>query len=200
MNVHVPLALAAGCVGRISMTNKIVFERIIMKNNLLVTQHKCHIKAYSRPDTGDAFTNCLQRITAEIASKQTLGQHAELRGNRILVAEDEKFLRILVRSVLRGAGYTIIEAIDGEDAILKFRTAEDGIDLLLLDVDMLKKNRRKVYDEIMQISPDIKVLFTSAYPVGLMQKHGIIEEGSPFLLKPFTPPLLLRKIREVLDS
>jgi CheY-like chemotaxis protein len=171
-----------------------------MKNKLLVTDRKCHIKAYSRPGRGDAFTRCLRQIAAEIASKQSIGQHAELRGKRILVAEGEKFLRILVRSVLHGAGYTIIEAIDGEDAILKFRNTKERIDLLLLDVDMLKKNRWNVYDEIKQISPDIKVVFTSAYPVQIMQKHEIIEENSPFLLKPFTPPLLLKKITEVLDS
>jgi CheY-like chemotaxis protein len=171
-----------------------------MGNNLLVTQHNCHVKAYSRPDKRDAFTDCLQQISAEIASQQNLGQHAELGGKRILVAEEERFLRILVRSVLRGAGCTIIEAIDGEDAVLKFRTAEDRIDLLLLDVDMLKKNRRKVYDEIRRIRPDIKVVFTSAYPVAVVQKLGIIEDDSPFLLKPFTAPLLLGKIREILDS
>jgi CheY-like chemotaxis protein len=115
----------------------------------------------------------LRQITAEIALKP-IRQHAEPRGKRILVAEDEKFVRMLVRAVLHGAGYTIIEALDGEDAILKIRNSQEGMDLLLLDLDMPKKNGRKVCDEIKRISPDIKVLFTSAYPAEIMRERGLL--------------------------
>jgi CheY-like chemotaxis protein len=94
----------------------------------------------------------------------------------------------------------VIEAGDGEDAVHKFHNFHAGIDLLLLDMDMPKKNGKKVYDEIKQINPDIKVLYTSAYPSGIMMERGIIDEDTNFLSKPFGAPILLRKIREVLDG
>lgn len=171
-----------------------------MKKNLLVTQHECHIKVYSRPGKGDAFTRCLRQITADIASKQCMEQPAELGGERILLAEDDKFLRILMRTLLYRAGYTILEAFDGEDAVLKFRNCHEGVDLLLLDMDMPKKNGKEVYDEIRQMKPDIKVVFASAYPAEIMRERGVIDRDTHILSKPFGPPLLLKKIREVLDG
>ena len=125
-------------------------------------------------------------------------QPVEPGGKRILVAEDDKFLRTLVTAVLRRAGYTIIEAIGGEDAVRLFRNSPEAIDLLLLDMDMLKKNIRKVYDEIRQTTPHIKVLFASAYPTEMMRKRGMFGADAHFLSKPFGPQFLLNKIREVL--
>ncbi len=92
----------------------------------------------------------------------------------------------------------MIEAVDGEDAVSKFKDNQDRIKLLLLDVIMPKKNGKEVYEEIKAINPDIKTIFVSGYAMDLMQDKGV-HDGSAFLQKPVQPKNLLIKIREVLD-
>ncbi len=96
-------------------------------------------------------------------------------------------------------GYTVIEAVDGEDALQKFRENRDRISLLILDVIMPKKSGREVLEEVRRSNPNIKVVFTSGYPADLIQKEGVLEKGLHFLSKPSSPQTLLRTVREVLD-
>ncbi len=100
--------------------------------------------------------------------------------------------------MLDGFGYKVIEAIDGEDAIGKFKLYKDKIQFVLLDVIMPKLNGREVYEAVRKERPDIKVLFTSGYPANHID--AIIEKGSDFILKPVSPTKLLQKIREVLEK
>ncbi|MBI5026356.1 MAG: response regulator [Nitrospirae bacterium] len=118
----------------------------------------------------------------------------------ILVAEDDIALRRLIKDVLEGFGYKVIDAEDGEDAIKKFIENTDRIQLLILDVIMPKKDGKEVYEGVRKIRPDIKVLFTSGYAADFIHKKGILEEGLNFILKPVSPKELLRKVREVLDK
>jgi DNA-binding response OmpR family regulator len=105
-----------------------------------------------------------------------------------------------MKEVLEKFGYSVIEAIDGEDAVKRFKENKDKIQLLILDVIMPKKNGKQVYDEIMELKPDAKVIFSSGYTANIIQKKGILEEGIDFLLKPVSPQELLRKVREALDK
>ena len=117
----------------------------------------------------------------------------------ILIAEDNDEVRDLIKTVLTEYGYSIIEAIDGEDAIDRSQEAE-GIGLIILDTVMPKKNGREVYDEIIRIKPGIKVLFTSGYTRDVFLDKGIEDKKVNFLQKPILPDALLRKVREVLDE
>jgi DNA-binding response OmpR family regulator len=65
---------------------------------------------------------------------------------------------------------------------------------------MPKKNGKEVYEEIKKTRPDMKVLFMSGYTANVIHKQGILEEGLDFVLKPVSPTVLLRKIREVLEK
>jgi response regulator RpfG family c-di-GMP phosphodiesterase len=65
---------------------------------------------------------------------------------------------------------------------------------------MPKKNGKEVFDEIKKVRPDIKAIFTSGYDINVIQKKGFIEEEHDFISKPILPDVLLRKVREVLDS
>ncbi len=168
-------------------------ERIFMKNTIFTTPHHCYARSYSAPETEAAAIRYLRM-------KRRREQPAGPRGERILVAEGDRFLRTLVGTFLYRQGYTIIEAVDGEDALLKFHDTCEPIDLLLLDMDMPKKNGREVYEEIRTTEPDIKVMFASAYPSRMMRHPGTSETGVYFLAKPFGPDILLEKIREVLDG
>jgi CheY-like chemotaxis protein len=137
------------------------------------------------------------------ANVDTLSEASRYKGHEIiLVAEDNTDVRKAEKEILTESGYTVIESEDGEDAIRKF--SENGnkknIDLLILDVIMPKKNGKEAYDAIRKENPHVKVIFTSGYTADIIQRRGILEEGSDFILKPFLPHKLLEKVRTVLDS
>jgi PAS domain S-box-containing protein len=125
-----------------------------------------------------------------------------IKGGRetILLAEDEEEVRKLTRIILEKAGYKVIEAINGEDAIHKFIHNTDMIHFLMLDVIMPVKDGKKVYDVIKQMRPDIKVLFISGYSEEFISRKEILKEGLYFITKPISPDELLGKVREVLDK
>ena len=118
----------------------------------------------------------------------------------ILMAEDDGVVRKFARELLEEYGYTFIEAVDGEDAVQKFKENREDISLILSDVIMPRKNGREILEEVRQIKPAIKVLFISGYTSNVMHEKGILEEGMDFLAKPFVKDELLRKVREVLDK
>jgi DNA-binding response OmpR family regulator len=117
----------------------------------------------------------------------------------ILVAEDNQEVRKLTKEILTRKGYSVIEALDGEQAIQKFLDQQETIDLILLDVVMPKKNGKEVYEEIIKVKPKVKVIFTSGYTGDVVIDKGIHEEAMDFIAKPLSVRDLLLKIREVLD-
>lgn len=167
----------------------------------IVRQHDGYINVYSEPKRGTTFKIYLPLIKAEAKEAKAAGAAPPCGGTEvILLAEDDAGVRMLMKEVLEKFGYTIIEAIDGEDAVKKFKENKDRIQLLILDVIMPKKNGKQVYDEIMELKPDAKVIFSSGYTANIIQKKGILEEGINFILKPVSPQELLRKVREVLNK
>jgi len=118
----------------------------------------------------------------------------------VLVAEDDYSVRTLTKNLLQENGYTIIEAVNGEEAIHKFMDHAGEVQLLLLDVIMPKKNGWEVYDTIRRVRPDIHVLFMSGYTADVFQQRSIPEEGMNVLTKPIPPGDLLKAIRKKLDG
>ena len=117
----------------------------------------------------------------------------------VLLAEDGDAVRSLMKMVFEKNGYGVIEAVDGEDAVDKFRKNRDKIHFLLFDVIMPSKSGKQAYDEIKKIKPDIKVIFMSGYTDDIISKRDIINGGLDYILKPVSPIKLLEKVREVLD-
>ncbi len=115
------------------------------------------------------------------------------------MADDADSLRNATKIMLEECGYSVIEALDGEDAVAMFAKYKDIIDLVLIDVIMPKKNGKEAYQEILKIKPDIKVIFTSGYTGDIVSKSKLLEEGLDFISKPISPRQLLRKIRDLLD-
>ncbi|MBF0319596.1 MAG: response regulator, partial [Nitrospirae bacterium] len=117
----------------------------------------------------------------------------------ILLCEDDETLRKITVKVLKRAGYTVIEAVDGKDAVDKFIEHKDTIDIVVMDVIMPKKNGKAVYDEIRLYKPGIKVLFISGHTYNVIHEKGIFEEGLNYIAKPIMTEELLMKIREILQ-
>ena len=119
----------------------------------------------------------------------------------ILVLEDDIGVRHISVRVLRGLGYDVIEAANGDDAQQLFvQSGERKIDLLLTDMIMPKMSGRHFADWLRKTSPNTKVVFVSGYLEESLHPRDRLDEGTFFLAKPFDPEQLARKIREALDS
>ena len=167
----------------------------------IVKQHGGYISVDSKPNQGTSFQIYLPTIkTAEAAIHQEEQQGLSTRGGRekILIAEDNDEVRRFVVELLKQYGYRTIGAVDGEDAVFKFRQNQDA-DLIIVDSVMPKKNGREVYEEIRRIRPEIKALFTSGYTKDIVLDKGIGDKEFDFIAKPLSPLSLLRKVREMLD-
>ncbi len=211
---YVQLSVSDSGIGMDEKTKERVFEPFFTTKEVgkgtglglamvygIVKQHEGYINIYSEPERGTTFKIYLPLIKAEIKVGKPVGLAPPSGGiETILVAEDDPSLRMLMKEVLEKFGYTVIEAADGEDAIRKFEENKDKIHLCILDVIMPKKNGKQVYDEIMKLKPDAKVIFSSGYTANIIQKKGILEEGINFILKPVSPQELLRKVREALNK
>jgi PAS domain S-box-containing protein len=166
----------------------------------IIKQHSGHITVYSEPGKGTTLRIYLPMVEFRGEAAIAAEMVAPGRGTEtILVAEDNEDVRGLVKNVLEGFGYTVIEAVDGEDAVNKFQENEESIQLAMLDVIMPKKSGKEAYDMIKKIRPDMKILFSSGYTADVISTKGILEEKMDFISKPVTPKNLLVKIREILD-
>lgn len=117
----------------------------------------------------------------------------------ILLADDNFDVRWFIRTVLEEYYFNVIEAVDGQDAVRKFRENENNIDLLVFDITMPNMTGREAYGEIRKVKPDIKVLFTSGCDKNVFES-GKIEKGAAFIPKPFSPVEFLKKVSEILRS
>jgi DNA-binding NtrC family response regulator len=118
----------------------------------------------------------------------------------VLLAEDDSNLRSLAREILDSQGYLVLESQDVEDAMRIAEIHEGVVHLLITDVVMPRMSGRALADAVKRHRPEMKVLFMSGYTDDAIVHHGVLDPGTPFLQKPFTPAALARKVREVLDG
>ena len=118
----------------------------------------------------------------------------------VLVVEDEPTVRAVTVRTLRRYGYRVIEAGNGDEALAVDPDQLARIDLLLTDVVMPRMSGRQLAEQMRTICPGVRVLLVSGYTDDAVARHPMLEEGMEFLQKPFTPVLLARKVRELLDA
>jgi len=118
----------------------------------------------------------------------------------VLLVEDEEMIRNLVQKVLKANGYTVLVAANGRDAERVAGQHDGRIHLLVTDVVMPGMNGREVAQRLAALRAGIQVLYLSGYTDDAIVHHGVLEPGVAFLQKPFTPAVLGRKVREVLDA
>ena len=172
----------------------------------IVKQSGGHISCYSEPGQGSSFKVYLPVVSAgkttssEFAQQPRLAAETRKCFETILLVEDEDGVRALVKQVLERDGYQVMEARNGTEALLCSEQFTGKIHLLLTDVVLSQMSGREIAKIVMERRTDAKVLFISGYTEEAIVRHGVLESGTAFLQKPFTPSALSRKVREILDS
>ena len=168
----------------------------------IVKQSGGCIFVYSEPDKGTTFKIYLPReLSIAAPSPLVKPGRTQARGwETILLVEDEEALRILAQRILREAGYTVLTAAHGEEALVVSDQYQRTIELLLTDVVMPQMSGRALAERLVQMRPAIRTLFMSGYTDHAIVHHGVLDPGTNFIGKPFNPTVLTNKVREVLGN
>ena len=167
----------------------------------IVVQSGGHVAVYSEPGGGTTFKVYLPRAarSAQARAAAPPGPRAAGGTEAVLVAEDDRAVREVVAETLSARGYRVLRAADGQSALELARGAEGRLDLLLTDIVMPGMTGRELAQALAAAHPEIRVLYMSGYTDDAVVRHGVLEQGVPYLQKPFTPDVLALKVREVLD-
>ena len=212
---HVMLAVSDTGVGMDRATRERVFEPFFTTKELgkgtglglstvfgIVKQSGGSIFVYSELGHGATFKlyfpHAVERRSR--SDPRMLAVNPQARGETILVAEDDDQVRAVVRRVLARAGYQVLEARSGGEALALAERHLHSIDLLLTDVVMPEMGGPELASALSSRRPGLRLLFMSGYTDDSMLRHGVFEGEVAYLQKPLTPDLLLRRVREVLDG
>lgn len=168
----------------------------------IVKQSEGSIWVISEVDKGTTFNIYLPRIKAEMQlPRGNHNQAPQKKGSEtLLVVEDEPMVRDLTLRLLQEAGYKVLDAGGGEDALRIAEEYDGPIHLMITDVVMPQMSGRELAECLARQRPETKVLYVSGYTTDAIVRHGVLEEGISFLEKPFTTNSLASKVREVLDD
>ena len=168
----------------------------------IVKQNTGHINVHSELGSGTTFKIYFPQVQSAIEPLRVRNRPTEAAGGNetVLLVEDEPVVRELAVATLREKGYTVVEAVNGEEGLRLARQHDGKIDLVLTDVVMPVMGGKEMADALRTSHPDTKVLFTSGYTEDALGHHGVLRPGILFLPKPYLTATLARKVREVLDE
>ncbi len=149
---------------------------------------------------GTEFDILLPVVDGRPTSKTAQGIETASGTETVLVVEDQEDLRALLITVLQKNGYRVLDAMDGASALSKFQECHNQIALVITDVVMPGMGGLDLGTHLRKQVPGLKVLYMSGYTDSLMARQGPLSNDTPFLQKPFTPDVLARKVRDVLDG
>lgn len=166
----------------------------------IVKQAEGHIWVYSEPGHGSTFKAYFPKKGGAPDALPSLRPSAAAGGHEsILFVEDEAPLRRVAVRILKKAGYEVLEAGNGLDALRKVETGV-RIDLLITDVIMPMMGGHELATKLLERDPALTVLYISGYTENAIVHRGVLEPDTIFLQKPFQPDELLRRVRQVLDT
>ncbi|HKV24904.1 MAG TPA: PAS domain S-box protein [Candidatus Acidoferrum sp.] len=168
----------------------------------IVKQSGGYIWVYSEPGKGTTFKVYLPRVTDAVDGKPAVKEipGAAKGSETVLLVEDEEAVRELAGRILTAKGYCVVTAKSALEA--EQYAAKNGgeIHLLLTDMMMPGMSGRDLAAKITARNPRTRVLYMSGYTDNVLSQGGVLEDGVSFLQKPFTPAVLVQKVRDVLDK
>jgi CheY-like chemotaxis protein len=168
----------------------------------VVTQSGGRIEVYSEPGQGASFKVYLPQagdLMPAAGLKAGAGPVVKT-GETLLLVEDDASVRHLTGDILRSAGYAVLEAGDGGEALRVSERERGPINLLVTDVVMPTLGGRQLAEQLRALHPETRVLYLSGYTDDAVVRHGVLEAEADFLHKPFSAVALALKVREVLDK
>lgn len=169
----------------------------------IIKQHGGFITIDSREGYGTDVHIYLPLIKEYKPTEEDLNKvFLDVKGGKetILVAEDDDYVRELINQILINAGYRVILAKDGKEAVSEFIKNKNDISLAILDVIMPVKNGGEVYNDIRLVNPFVKIIFLSGYSAETINTESNISKQAVFMSKPISPKELLIKVRQTLDG
>jgi PAS domain S-box-containing protein len=166
----------------------------------IVRQSGGNILIYSEPDLGSTFKVYLPRVDAAPSKTQRPLPVEAIGHETVLIVEDEDGVRRLAKRILKAAGYQVLTAANGGEALLLCEQSSTDIHLLLTDVVMPQMSGKQLTERLALIRPEMKVLYMSGYTDDAIVHHGVLASGIRFIGKPFTGAALTTKVREALDD
>jgi CheY-like chemotaxis protein len=169
----------------------------------IVQQSGGFIDVRSEAGKGTTFRIYFPRVQQSLNVAPGQGQTGPARGGTetLMVVEDDPSVRHLACSILSGRGYQVLSALNGQDA-LRVAGEHQGspIRLVLSDIVMPLMGGEVMAQWLKTTYPNLKILFTSGYTDDAVTFQGVLDSGVEFLPKPYTPAILTRKVRELLDK
>jgi CheY-like chemotaxis protein len=168
----------------------------------IVQQTGGSISFHSESDRGTTFLMHLPRTEAAVSDRrETARSSADLRGaETVLVVEDQDSVRKLAVQILSHCGYRILEAAQGDEALLMAARHAGPIHLMLTDVVMPRMTGRDLAEQLSATRPAMKVLYMSGYAEDVIASRGLLDPGLLYIAKPFASEALALKVREALGS
>jgi CheY-like chemotaxis protein len=169
----------------------------------IVQQCHGHIEVQSELGQGTTFKIYFPHVEQPLDVAARPGQTGPLPPGTetLLVVEDDPSLRHLACGVLEAQGYEVLTAANGQDALRVAREHKGSpIRLVITDVIMPLMGGKMMAEWLQTTYSDLKILFTSGYTDDALAQHGVLENGVEFLSKPYTPAILARKVRAMLDN
>jgi two-component system, cell cycle sensor histidine kinase and response regulator CckA len=168
----------------------------------IVQQHGGQIFVESEVGKGTCFSIYLPRVgdPVDVERRNSPRLNQPVGSERVLIVEDEDIVRRVTVRALERRGYAVLQARNGEEAILLMEGAHDPIDLLVTDVVMPGINGRDLAIRLTALQPGLPVLYMSGHTQDIIAEKGIVEPDIAFIEKSFTTDAFCRKVRDVLDS
>jgi len=166
----------------------------------IVQHHRGFITIASTPGVGSTFRVHLPASQDGNLMKPSIERRKIIGGTEtLLLVEDHDQVRDLAQLILRGVGYTVLAASDGDEALRIFTKQHPKIDLVIMDVVLPKVSGRDIAASMRAISSQVRLIYTSGYPYNGTHTRFILEQGDKLIQKPYSTALLCERIRSMLD-